>query len=633
MPTVAKDKPQDICQKMLFFDGAVVKDKTTKQKVPTGNGVLFVKKNQSEENVAIVGNFNNGNVTDATFHIDDNGDCYWNNRRGISSRKGIVFRGTLSYTYTYDKYLKELRLTLNLLEGELLGGPEYSMNVPVTHKDNLKYTVAFKKSNRVPYERHFNIFPPTLRFKTQNNAGVNEDVIAPLKPLIIENEWEANENGGYWEVKWIGGVLKNGTNLKGENYRDSGHCRNFSLSGTNGVCIKGEAESGKLPLSDGGYFSWDERGRSMRLYFPNGEIFEGSFDKVPFVKDNISGYNIESLALAAKQILESSSTDFSLGTGTYTTYPSGKTERVRDGKFIDRLLNKTGQTGLDYSSLISRATQISGSDSGWDQYHHNYVPLCNHDFWKYIGKGDISELDKALYKKSSEYNTQYQAYTTALNSLFYTVTPCVASDFTINGASIYKNIGFTDDSAVNALSLLPITWGQYSDVYAYVPLKSSCLSIGEKGYSNRIRLILNSNDIDFLKYVQDANEAKELGLLCIIKPGLNLATNPYCPIATAVGLYLINKNTNTVLADFSKYLDTTDPNKYKAIFKQIEAKDKAASKRRSEEAMREYQRIYGKNASPCPTCLGNGTLTYWGNGGSYKKACRTCGGTGRIYKR
>ena len=621
VPTVAKDKPQDICQKMLFFYGAVVKDKTTKQNVPTGNGVLFVKKNQSEENVAIVGNFNNGNVTDATFHIDDNGDCYWNNRRGISSRKGIVFRGTLSYTYTYDKYLKELRLTLNLLEGELLGGPEYSVNVPVTLKDNLKYTMAFKKSNRIPYERHFNIFPPTLRYKTQNNAGVNEDVIAPLKPLIIENEWEANENGGYWEVKWIGGVLKNGTNLKGENYRDSGHCRNFSLSGTNGVSIKGDAESGKLPLADGGYFSWDDRGRSMRLYFPDGEIFEGSFDKVPFVKDNISGYNINDIALAAKQIMESSSSDFTLGTGTYT-YPSGKTERVRDGKFIDRLLNKNGQTRLDFTSLITGAKSLSSN-------YDDYINLCKRDFWNYIGKGNMSELDKAIYKKTPEYSAKYQEYTTALNGLFYEEESCYASDFTTNGVSIYKNINL-GNSAAKSLPLLPINRDNIFGESA-LPLKSSCLSIGS--YSNRIRLMLNSTDIDFLKYLQDANDAEELSLVCLVKPGAALEYTHYDAIFAAVGLYLINKSTGTVLADFSKYLDTTDPNKYKAIFKQIEAKDKAASKRRSEEAMREYQRIYGKNASPCPACLGNGTLTYWGNGGSYKKACRTCGGTGRIYKR
>lgn len=622
MPTIAKDKPMDICQKMLFFDGEVVKDKATKQNVPTGNGELFIKKNQSEKNVAIIGNFNNGNVTDATFHIDDNGDCYWNSKRGISSRKGVVFRGTLSYTYTYDKYLKELRLTVNLLEGELLGGLEYSINVPVTLKDNLKYTMAFKKSNRMPYERHFNIFPPTLRFKTQNNAGVNEDAIAPLKPLIVENEWDANENGGCWDVKWIGGVLKNGTNLKGEYYRDSRHCRNFSLSGTNGVSIKGEAESGKLPLADGGYFSWDGRGRSTRLYFPEGEIFEGSFDKVPFVKDNISGYDIEDLALAAKQIMESSSSDFILGTGTYT-YPLGKTERVRDGKFIDRLLNNNSQKRLDFTSLISGAKLLSAN-------YDDYINLCKRDFWEYIGKGDLSELDKALYKKTPEYTAQYQAYTTALNGLMYEVVSCYASDFTTNGANVYKSIDLGESAAKN-LPLLPIDRNNYWQ--SAFPLKSSCLSIGKGGNGNRIKFILSSTDIDYLKYLQDANEAKELALLCILKPGTTIEYNPYDAIPTAVGLYLINKNTNTVLADFSKYIDTTDPNKYKGVFKQINAKDNAASKRRSEEAMREYQRRYGKNASPCPTCLGNGSLTYWGNGGSYKKACRTCGGTGRIYKR
>lgn len=622
MPAVAKDKSQNICEKMLFFDGVVVKDESTKQKVPNGYGKLYVKGYEDVDNIAITGCFHGDSVADASFNIDDdgNGYCEWNYKRSTSITKGLIFQGSLSYTYTYDKYSKELQLTLNLLDGELWLGPESSMYFPVTLKDNLKYTMTFEKRDYLPYNRHFNIYPSTLRFKTKNNFGLNEYVIAPLKPLITENEWEANVNGGYWKVKWIGGVLKNGTNIKGEDYRK------FSLSGTNGVYIKKEAESGKLPLADGGYFSWRGRGRSMRLYFPNGEIFEGSFDKVPFEKDNISGHNIEYLASAAKQIMESSSTDFSLGTGTYY-YPSGKSEQVRYGKYIDRLLNNCS-IGLDYYSLISGARSLSANYNG-------FVDLCRHDFWGYIGMGDVSKLAKTRYQKSSEYNTQYQAYTKALNSLFYAVSDCYASNFTINGASIYKDIGYTD--AENTLPLLYISQDNSS---VYLPIKSSCLHIGKTesySYSSN-EFILNSNDVDFLNYLQEANKAQELGLLCIFKPGFvpdkyRSPVDYWSPFATAVGLYLINKNTNTVLANFSKYLDTTNPSKYIAILKQLDAKEKAASQRREQKEMREYQKIYGKNAYPCPRCVGLGSLTYWGNRGSYKKICGSCGGTGRIYKR
>lgn len=619
MPIAAKDKPQDICKGMLLFDGEVIKDKSTKQKVPTGNGKLFIRKSQTEDNVAIVGKFDGNNVFDASFYIDEEGsrNCYWNGKLGANGNKGTIFRGTLSYDYTYNKQLKELQLVVNLLDGEIIGRIGDMVNfVPVSAKDNIKYRMAFKNGDWIPFERRFNIFPPTIKFISNEISNSNKYSFSPLIPLFIESEWSAEEGNGSWEIKWVSGKLKNGIDIQAIGYK-SGYCDEFSLSGSNGVSMSTNTLSGKLPLADGGYFSW-AGGESMRLYYPTGEVFDGSFERLPFDIKSLEYFNAHNKATAAMQIMESTVSDFTIADGTYTN-STGKRERVKNGKFIDRLLNNHNN-GLDYATLISGAKLLSAN-------YDDYKNLCKRDFWEYIGKGNISELDKEIYKKTPEYAERYRAYQEALNGLFYEVVSCYASDFSTNGANVYKQIDLGESAARN-LPLLPIDRNNYWQ--SALPIKSTCVASGN--YS-RVKFPINSTDIDFLKYLQDANEIEELALLCIMKPGTTIEYNPYDAVPTAVGLYLINKNSYTILADFSKYLDTTDPNKYKGIFKQINAKDKAASKRKADAEMREYQQRYGKNASPCPACLGNGSLTYWGNGGSYKKTCRTCGGTGRIYKR
>lgn len=619
VPIQAKDKAQDICKGMLFFDGEVSKDKTTKQKIPFGQGKLFIKgyrDNNIVDNIAITGDFEGDTVRNAAFYINDKGSCNWNNQYNkYSISQGDVFYGLISYNYSYEKDLKMLYLTVSLVEGKLLCyGSKPTGNVRIMPKDKLQYVISFEKSDRVPYRRSYYVSPTTIRFNSQNSTFAYDDACYALKSLIKDNTYEAS-NKGDWEIKWIEGKLNNGVSI----YSSPEFHKNFSLSGSNGVYVRTDSDSGKLPLSDGGYFSWSGNGNSMRLYFPNGEIFDGSFKKIPFEKDNLSGYSEKNLAVAAKKIMGSASSDYTIETGTYS-YPSGKSERVRNGEFIDRKLNNQKHDIKDYYSLISGAKQLSAN-------YDDYLSLCKRNFWEYIGKNNMSELDKALYKKTPEYTVKYQEYTTSLNGLLYEIVSCYASDFTTTGMNVYKNIDL-GESAAKSLPLLPIdskNWWQSA-----LPLKPSCLSSGNDG---RIKFPINTTDLDFLIYLQEANDAKELALLCLMKPGATVEYNPYDAIPTAVGLYLINKDTNRVLADLSKYIDTGDPNKYKAIFKQVKAKDKAQRERRENEAMRQYKQRYGNNASPCGACGGTGSLTYWGNGGSYKRVCNQCGGTGRIYKR
>ncbi len=74
LPMAAKDKTQDICRNMLYFDGEVVKDKATKQKIPNGYGKLFINGYDGYnrvDNVSITGDFNCDIVENATFKVND----------------------------------------------------------------------------------------------------------------------------------------------------------------------------------------------------------------------------------------------------------------------------------------------------------------------------------------------------------------------------------------------------------------------------------------------------------------------------------------------------------------------------------------------------------------------------------
>lgn len=523
------------------------------------------------------------------------------------------------------------------MEGELFGVVEYNYRdhlVPlkITPENSVFYDMTFEKRDRIPYHHAIKTYGTSIKVKSQILSSPYEDIVlAPIKPFIEEITLSAVEYEGRWRVTIDECRLKNNIKFRPV-YSDEGRGKlcNISLFGKDGVYFGEDDRNNvglKLPLEDGGYFEFhfdvyvnDSKGR---LYFPTGEVFDGTFIHLPFISFRDIQYgNLDDKCKAVANIMKSKSTDFTMADGMYYN-TSGKSERVKDGGFPDRVIEAKladFNHGLDYVTLISGAKLLSAN-------YDYYLNLCSRDFWKYIGRGDISELDKSIYKKKPEYSVQYQAYTSALNGLLYEVVSCYASDFTEKGATVYKNIDL-GTSAAKKLPLLPIDRNNHWQ--SALPLKSICLDA--KG-NNRVKFTINSIDIDYLKYLQDANDAKELALLCIMKPGTTVEYNPYDAIPTAVGLYLINKSTNTVLYDLSNYLDTSNPVKYKAIFKQINTKDKAAYKRKADSEMREYRNRYGQNAHPCGTCGGTGYRTYWSNGRQYKKVCNVCGGRGRYYTR
>ena len=116
-------KYQDICKGMLFFSGDVVKDKANKQKMPSGQGKLFVRGydgNNIVDNIAVTGYFDGDTVTNASFYINEEKAsyfkrCLWNDKLLINNWSQTVFEGTMSYSFDFDKETKSLRLKVELL--------------------------------------------------------------------------------------------------------------------------------------------------------------------------------------------------------------------------------------------------------------------------------------------------------------------------------------------------------------------------------------------------------------------------------------------------------------------------------------------------------------------------------------
>ena len=268
----AKDeKPQNLCKGMLFFNGQVVKNKETKQKEPSGQGELFIKQTYETNNVSIKGNFVGDKVYDAVFSINeekafDFKSCYWNGKLLNSSWSQIVFKGTMSYSFDFDKESKSLRLKFELLEGELFGVVEYNYRdhlVPlkITPENSVFYDMTFEKRDRIPYHHAIKTYGTSIKVKSQILSSPYEDIVlAPIKPFIEEITLSAVEYEGRWRVTIDECRLKNNIKFRPV-YSDEGRGKlcNISLFGKDGVYFGEDDRNNvglKLPLEDGGYFEF-----------------------------------------------------------------------------------------------------------------------------------------------------------------------------------------------------------------------------------------------------------------------------------------------------------------------------------------------------------------------------------------
>lgn len=627
-------KERDVCP-MLKFQGDVIKNKTTKQKEPAGYGTLSIFNGHTWGHdssgatfpvetyiLKLSGNFNGEHISTASLYLND----------------AKIYSGEITYDYSYDKRTKKLEINLSLAKGHISvfyghrHKDEYSL--PVDSTDKVNYTISAIKKDMLPGDYSIRSSKQRLYFSNTVFSPEADNKLAQiLRGRIKTNNWVAEATKSKWEGKWLNAILLNGSKL--------------SLN-RNEITVYGDSTQYNssrylVKLADGGYFQHSE-GNDYSLIFPNGDKFTGSFKKVPLPVKTGSGYNYIQNDIFDKNhvfkgdqfenylsLMSKKTSDFELWDGTYT-HKSGQTERVKNGQFPDRLLATYigSNDGIpSYSSLIQNAGKLDSKESC-----NKLRALCNKSFWEYIGKSDISELDKELFKQSAEYNTKFEQYQNALSTArYYSIRPLESSSyyghFSTNKATFQIPVPYYN---VNNLPVIYIANAE--EMLTMFPLTSSCKKtryyelLGEREAEQVFAFDVFSTNLEFLKYLQESYQAGELGLLMIFKPGRIYETDKYGfkgIITTPVALYLINSKTNTVLYDLSKYIDK-DITKYGAIFRQIISREKEEERQQQIELDSKYHKQAIRKA--CSWCLGRGYVQGYM---SQEQQCPVCHGKGYEY--
>lgn len=639
-------KERDVCP-MLTFEGEVVKNKTTKQKEPSGYGTLSIFNGHTWGHnssgatfpvetyiLKLSGNFNGEHISTASLYLND----------------AKIYSGEITYDYSYDKKTKKLEIHLSLTKGHISvfyghrNDNEYSLPVDSTNKVN--YTISAIKKNTLPDD--YSIRPSKQRLYFSNTVfspEADNKLAQILIGRIKTNNWVAEATKTKWEGMWLNAIMSDGSKL---------------TMNDDDITIYGDSTQYNssrylVRLADGGYFQYS-KGNDYSLIFPNGDKFTGSFKKVPLPVKERSVYEMwanpdkkyerskDGSVIFEKideftdspldnyfSLMSKNSSDFELWDGTYT-HRSGQTERVKNGQFPDRLLATyiSSNDGLpSYSSLTHNAGKLDSKEAS-----NEFTALCNKNFWEYIGKSDISELDKELFKQSAEYNPKFEQYQNALSTARYYAQIHLGQNgnyghFSTNRATF--QIPFPS----NIEDYLPVLYFHNAgDIQTMFPLSSSCKKaryyevLGERESEPVIVIDVPSTNLEFLKYLQESFEGNELDLLMIYKPGRIYQIGKYGLkgiITTPVALYLINSKTNTVLYDLSKYIDK-DITKYGAIFRQIISREKEEERQQQIELDSKYHKQAIRKA--CSWCLGRGYVQGYM---SQEQKCPVCHGKGYEY--
>ena len=169
IPVSGKDR--DVCP-MLTFEGEVVKNKTTKQKEPSGSGVLSVanyNESKGTYTLKIYGSFNGESIKNGLLYLNGN----------------KIYNGDISYKYSYDKNSKRLTLSLNLFQGTLYVLYGYRDNqeyqLPINDKNEFSYSISAEKRSGNKYVYSIKPSKPRLYY---SNSVFSPDTEGKLTTIL-----------------------------------------------------------------------------------------------------------------------------------------------------------------------------------------------------------------------------------------------------------------------------------------------------------------------------------------------------------------------------------------------------------------------------------------------------------------
>lgn len=619
-PNLAAEKIRDICP-MLKFQGDVIKNKETKQKEPSGQGLLYVpehyQKTPQNAILSIEGTFRGDTIENTVLSLQNN----------------IKHKGKAQYSYAFNKKTKEIEVKITFTDGFVsVEGSSREQTVNAPQSSEMRYTFIIDEG------RHVKLAQPS-RTIVYYSSPLQIDAVSVISDMIVDNKWAArwNDNGGgycNWEPIWVQGTLKNGMTVSETNRYGTG----LSFKGDKNTYLSYEKNDNsetypklRLPLKDGGFFEWNKQAHIIRLIYPSGEIYEGTFSKVPFDFDKynwkskcfdydarVKGYYCDGTLF--KQIANSSVSDYMPSDGSYI-YPDGNRRYMTNGVEIAPKI-ETGNNAKKlphFDDIV--ATHLFVTDRSDLPYFTNgkikKEPDGNNLLYKlsrgllyYAGKDNGDQLDKELYLKSEQYRADKQVYDSLrTNQLFYS-TQRVHPTFTLKGI-IIQSLGY--DNKFNVVQIGDGAW---------FPLKVPIKRYESSGfYYGKIEIPIKSReDLKLLKDCQD-----NLQLVATYRAG---EWNSYWNevIASPVALYISDKKSGAILYDLSSILKAPTTADIQRRTERARRQDAAEERQRQAELDSKYHKQAIRKA--CSWCLGRGYVQGYM---SQEQKCPVCHGKGYEY--
>lgn len=236
--------------------------------------------------------------------------------------------------------------------------------------------------------------------------------------------------------------------------------------------------------------------------------------------------------------------------------------------------------------------------------------LSANDLFSYLGKNNMDDLDKAVYVKSSQYQSDMQSFQQKRNGKFAIFTPFVYKDmpkFYGDGFTPYFQSAWNGSNFKNFIEICDII----------IPIKPTCFRDN--------RYFFKCDDTE--KLVDLRSRKDDLYFLIIVKPGAKVVKSysvfdgkpsTYATLASPVSLYVVDYNTKETLFDLTSCLRKVNIATEKQTLEGLAKRDLQKDKRE--------RGTYHKTPKieRCPTCHGSGRLSYNG------KRCSLCNGSGTI---
>lgn len=247
---------------------------------------------------------------------------------------------------------------------------------------------------------------------------------------------------------------------------------------------------------------------------------------------------------------------------------------------------------------------------------YRFSNLCKNDQLQFFGKNKLDDLDKALYKKSTEYQLDKAEFEAKRNGTFAVVIDLWSSamDFYPDGFTIYPFL-YPRKNPINSYYLrLPNFW---------FPVRPQTTVEISKKYTSYKLYKFTCSDVEKLQQIRSS--ASDMGLLLLFKPFMNGTDNfDDVSIATPIGLYLVNRSTGETVLNLSHHIRKSTIQEEKNLLARGVRFEKAEEERNKPK----------KHSTPkqirCGYCGGKGYIEYFpiGSATLTRTRCTQCYGKG-----